>query len=290
MPKVFVIDVPAHLQPRSAPFVYPTGSKDWGIEQEVDRFFRERYRARVTKPERADWFYLGVYWTRIHLANDYGRRGLSELQAEMNKILGAETEKVFTVCQYDDGPMVDVGSVRVYLGSRKDRRGHDAPLLAYPPIRPALLPTKRWFASFIGRYDTHPIREAVLRSAELRDDCLITDQLVSPEKYRSTLRKSWIALAPRGYGGSSFRFYEAVFAGAVPWLIGEADTRPFKSQIDWPRYSFYSESVCAFEKDFHRVTLEQVREKYRELRNLRYFLGSPKWCQALVNDLDLEPR
>lgn len=283
--KIFIADLPERLQPLSAPFVYPPGSSDWGVEQEAHQFFRYSYPGRVLDPRDADWIYLAPYWTRIHLWNDYGRNGVERLEADIGEILGGLHAPTFTVCQYDDGPLVNLAATRIYLSSRKSNTGYDLPLLTYPPPRSSILTPKRYFASFLGRFDTHPTRGDALKIVSARADCLIADGLVSPKAYRKVLRESWVALAPRGYGGSSFRFYEAVFAGAVPWLIGDIDSRPFKSQIDWSRYSFYSENVESFEKDFSQLTLDVVKDKHRELGRLRPLLRSQQWCQLLANDL-----
>ena len=285
LPKIFAFDIPAALQPQSTVIRYPPGTSDWGVEQDFFWYLTHEYPSLVDKPEDADWLYLGIYWTRIHLANGYGKTGIEELRDAVARFPLLHG-RVFTVCQYDDGPLVDLGATRVYLASRKSSEfGRDCPLLAFPPPRPRIMPGRRYLASFLGRLDTHEFRKVALEPISMRADCFVYDGLKSQRFYRKILRQSWIALAPRGYGGSSFRFYEAIFAGAVPWLIGDLDTRPFKNQIDWDDFSFYSTTPEDFAKDFAELNFEVVRKKSAQLGNLRKMLRSSAWNQHLIRDL-----
>lgn len=286
-PKVFVIDVPQWLQPDRSALVYPQGSVDWGIEQDAWTFFTRHFARRVYNAGDADFLYLGVFWTRYHLNNDYGSRGLYELQGAVDS-LGPLSEKVFTVCQYDDGPLADLGSAKIFLGSRKTKEGLDAPLLAHPCPSPSNVRGKAYWASFVGRFDTHPVREASLGALTSDDRCFVRDGVFTQRDYRAILGKSWIGLAPRGYGGSSFRFLEAVHAGAVPWLIGDIDTRPFKDSIGWEKYSFYSATPEEFAVDFPLVTMRDVIARQSNLADLQATLRFGQWQRYLLRDLGAE--
>ncbi len=283
-PKIFVMDVPQRLQPDRAALVYPQGSVDWGIEQDAWTFFSRHYANRVYDPGDADFLYLGVFWTRYHLNNDYGSRGISELQGAVD-LLGPLSERVFTVCQYDDGPLVDLWAAKVFLGSRKTKEGTDAPLLAHPCPSASNVRGKAYWASFVGRLDTHPIREASLGALMADDRCFVRDGVLTQRDYRAILRKSWIGLAPRGYGGSSFRFLEAVHSGAVPWLIGDIDTRPFKGSINWDKYSFYSATPEEFAADFPLVTMQDVSARRSNLADLQADLRFGQWQRYLLCEL-----
>jgi hypothetical protein len=111
LPKIYVLPVPPELQPPSAAFRYPSYSRDWGIEQDFDRFLRHEYPGLVPKKEEADFLYLPVFWTRYHLNHDYGRNGREFLRAAIEDVVAfAKDVPCFTVCQSDDGPLVGIGS------------------------------------------------------------------------------------------------------------------------------------------------------------------------------------
>jgi hypothetical protein len=247
-----------------------------------------------TKPElvatdvaSADFVYLPIFWTRYHLSNEYGRFGLEELQAGADEVLRLG-KPTFTICQYDDGPKIKLGETRLYLSSRKTDEGFDAPLLASPPPTPFLKgqKTKKHLASFVGRADTHEVRRHLLDSLKGIDSAYSNTKSMRPRKFSRLLRESVITLAPRGYGGSSFRFFEALQCGSIPWLIGDLDTRPFKDDIDWDRGSFYSSSVDDFHQKFSRLQefdLNTMEQFVIDELAPRFRFGA--WNELLIRDL-----
>jgi hypothetical protein len=284
-PKIWIAEAPKKLQPPRSPFRYPKYACDFGIEQDFLAFLRESYPLTVNSPNKADYVYIPFFWTRYHLKNNYGSSGLQELQAAADKItaLGMPT---FTVCQYDDGPLVQLDNCRIFLGSRKTQENMDAPLLASRLPGRVIFNESKFLFNFIGRVDTHPIREELLASLEPLEKGFVSSDEVSARKYSKILRQSEITLAPRGYGGSSFRFYEAIQAGSVPWLIGDIDTRPFKNQIQWNSFSFYSKTAAEFVSQFDELTEARVRPMREGVKKtLRPLLRFGSWNWLLIKDL-----
>ena len=240
--RLFVVPVPEFLRPKQSPFHYPKYSRDWGVEQDID-FAIRRLPARVFNPDEATHHFLPIFWTRYWVQNKYGKEGMDQMRAELDR-LKLDEEKLFTVCQYDDGPSVDLFFGKgLFLASRQTELGEDIPLLATP--LPKMIQTrkpKRILLSFSGRTSTHEIRTKMMEELGNLPSVKISNQNISTRAYYQALISSYIALAPRGYGGSSFRFFEAMQVATVPALIGNLDTRPFKEYIDWNEISFYSES------------------------------------------------
>lgn len=285
--KIHLASVPRLLQPHESPFKYPSWAEDRGIEQDfLDFLFQESHHI-VNDPKDADFIYLPVFWTRYHLLNNFGRTGLTELAEALEPALSMRAHK-FTVCQYDDGPLVDLGDTTVYLGSRKSDSGRDAPLLASPIPRPRRVVRNRFKASFVGRINTHPIRQELSRHLGSRDDILFLDSVKSPRGYAKAMLSAPIALCPRGYGGSSFRFYEALQLGIVPWLIGEFDTRPFRTLLDWDSFSYYSPSVEDFLDRFDSVGSPEVEEKRTKVGDASAVLKFGNWPHLLIEELGLQ--
>jgi hypothetical protein len=99
--------------------------------------------------------------------------------------------------------------------------------------------------------------------------------------------RSYIALCPRGYGGSSFRFYEAMQLGVVPLLIGDIDTRPFKPFLDWDHLSLYARSVdkaLGVLDSYTTDELLQFGERARRVWKERLTFG--KWCRYVFKELE----
>ncbi len=283
--KVYILPCHTQFQPSKSRFRYPAHNKDWGVEQDFFTYLKKHPRLLTNNPCEADWHYLPVYWTRWHLLHKYGKTGRPELQAEVNRLIEHDT-KTFTICQYDDGPLVDLGNATIFLSSRQTEKGLDIPLISSSHRRPFFPPSKNYLASFLGRVSTHPIREQMVTQVQTREDVYLYDGHKSPRAYVKDMLASYLALCPRGYGGSSFRFFEAMQLGVVPFLIGEPDTRPFKTFIDWGEVSIFSQSadninsvLDALDREELLLMGQQAGKLYQE--KLTY----QKWCSYVIQEL-----
>jgi hypothetical protein len=77
--------------------------------------------------------------------------------------------------------------------------------------------------------------------------------------------------------------------GSVPCLLGDVDTRPFKSQIKWDQISLYFktplEAITVIESMDSKV-LEKMGEDAADVYHRLLKLG--KWNHLLINDLYLQ--
>ncbi len=287
--RVHVLRVPAKLQPAEQPFRYPRHNADYGIEQDFLAWLGA-HPSMLGSVKDSDVHYLPVYWTRWHLSHDYGRTGIAELQSAVSSVL-VDPARTFTVCQYDDGPLVSLGSTRIFLGSRQGVVGHDAPLLSSAHSRPRFVPRKRFLASFVGRLATHPLRADMARTLANEQGYVIEDRDGGPRRFVRRIIQSRVALAPRGSGGSSFRFFEAMQLGVVPLLLSDVDTRPFKRHMDWEGMSLYSSSA----EDIPALISEFRESELAELGAAAHagwasLLGYGRWCELVLAELEQASR
>ena len=283
---IWRIPTPEFLRPMESPFRYPSYSKDWGVEQDFDQFIcKSSFIA--ADPKSASHHYLPIYWTRYWLLNSYATFGKNELESYI-KSISIDESKLFTVCQYDDGPLCELRFGKgLFLASRKNPSiGIDIPLLASRIPTLPYRPKKRYLMSFAGRFDTHPIREELRKQCTNNIDIFVSTKRLHVLAYARLLQQSYVALCPRGYGGSSFRFFEAMQLGVVPCLIGDIDTRPFKEEIDWAAVSFY------FQDPKEAITAIQSIEKSELARMGRLAkriyeskLCFPNWNWSVLNKL-----
>jgi Exostosin family len=284
---IYVLPVHPHLQPKSQPFVYPKHSTDYGVEQDFHAFLENNRHLVVENPHEAAWHYLPVYWTRWHLCHDYGKFGRGELQTHVDRAILDDT-KTFTICQYDDGPLADIGKTTQFLAARKTSVGVDIPVLTTPHKLPFFIPRKRYHASFVGRLRTHPIRAEVARVLSGRPDVFIYDGVKSSRYFVRKTLASWIALAPRGYGGSSFRFFEAMQLGVVPLFVGDVDTRPFKHFIAWDSCSFYVSRAAEVLRILEKVSYEVLETMGQRAQDVYLnSLAFGRWCDLVVKELEM---
>lgn len=284
--KIYILPVHPKLQPKSQTFKYPKHNKDFGVEQDFHEYITKQKDKLAGTPDKADWHYLPVFWTRWHLNRDYGKSGLIELQNEIDKSI-IDDSRTFTICQYDDGPIVNVGKTVQFLASRKTENDKDIPLLSSPHKKPFFKPSKKYLGSFTGRLSTHPIRQEIDQELKYRDEMYIEDGDKGSKFFVKKMLQSYIALCPRGYGGSSFRFFEAMQLGVVPFLIGDIDTRPFKKFIDWDEISFYSNNtsnIAEILTSLDKNELLSMGEKAKTVWEEK--LTYQKWCQYVIKELE----
>lgn len=284
--KIYTLPVDSKLQPESQSFTYPKHNSNYGVEQDFIKYINKTSKLTTNMPDKADWHYLPVFWTRWHINHQYAKKGIKELQRLVNKSI-LNNKKTFTICQYDDGPVIDLRGVKVFLSSRKISKGEDIPLLSKNHKFPLIKPKKAYKASFIGRTSTHKIRKEMQKELNILPGVKIIDEDIGSKKYVKNILQSYIALCPRGYGGSSFRFYEAMQLGVAPMLIGDIDTRPFKKHIPWNDISFYASSTLEAKKIIKKTDKKLLKEMGKKARVVyENKLGYQKWCKYIIKELE----
>lgn len=284
---IYILPVDKKLRPEHQSWKYPRHNEKFGVEQDFLRYLLKSPNLVSNSPENADWHYLGIYWTRWHLDHGQAKEGwgLEELQQGVNAAI-LDDKKTFTICQYDDGPMVNLRNTIQFLASRKTESGLDIPLLSSEHRLPFFKPRKKYLASFMGRLGTYPIREDMFDALRGRKDIFIFSRHKSPRSFVRKILQSYIALAPRGYGGSSFRFFEAMQLGVVPFLIGDLDTRPFKEYLPYEELSFYTANpgeINSFLDLKSKEELLTMGEKCQKIYKEK--LAYQRWCELVIKTL-----
>ena len=199
------------------PFPYPSDNL-----HEFERWFYDN-----TQPDEITGrTYLPIFWTGYWVSNNYGakEKGRNNLQRFIDNL--PRDKKYFTICQYDDGPMVDFKDLDIIVfGMSGGRIDYPIPLLCQP--HGFKFDCKRdIFASFIGG-DTHPIRKELVKQFAGMKDCVVNFKKVPLKEYCNVLARSVFAICPRGYGKSSFRITEAIQYGAIPVYVSDEFVLPY---------------------------------------------------------------
>ena len=283
---IYIIPIEEKFRPKKQRFKYPAHNKDYGVEQDFYKYLLKNKHLIVSDPKNADWHYLPIFWTRWHLNHNYGKEGLNELQEEISKKI-LDENKTFLICQYDDGPVVNTGKAIQFLASRKSDIGIDIPLLSSKLKKPLFPINKKYLASFIGRIITNKIREEMGEEISKRNDIFMFDGNMGSRFFIKNTMRSYISLAPRGYGGSSFRLFESMQLGVVPLLIGDLDTRPFKKFIDWGKISLYQNNTKNLNSLLDNLRKENLLEMGTESKEIyKNELGYQKWCKYVLKELE----
>lgn len=179
-------------------------------------------------------YLIPVFWTNCYLS------GTTEgLQDKLNK-LDPERE-YFCVSQHDDAVKEDLPIKTLHFNAGGNKDGIPIPLVCSPIWQPQR--EKTTFCSFVGSM-THPIRAKMENELRGRAGFQFYSKGWTPEisttgrdLFLKKTAESMFSLCPRGYGATSFRFYEALQLGAVPIFIFNKPWFPFEDVVDWEDFS-----------------------------------------------------
>jgi hypothetical protein len=200
----------------------------------------------LKRGETVNQYFIPVFWTNCYLQNK-----TAGLQERLNRL--DPSREYFCVSQHDDAVKEILPPKTIHFNAGGNKDGIPIPLvcspLSYVPRE------KKTFCSFVGSI-THPIREKMIQTLNRRTGVEIYaknwSQEVNKESEKTFIKKtseSIFSLCPRGYGASSFRFYEALQLGAVPVFIYDKPWFPFEDFLDWDKFS-----IRVHEKDIWRLS------------------------------------
>lgn len=288
--KIYKLPVDEILKPRVG-FRAPAHNQDYGVEQDFEQFLVTHSEYLADNSKEADFYYLPIYWNRYY-CNHWGNK-TDILQAEILRLVSRNIP-TFTICEYDIAtmqPQLDLCNMTIFTASRHSDNGCiDIPLLCSKHKELPYKENRKWLASFMGKFETHGLREEMREALQGREDVYLSESQ-DTQAYIELMADSYIALAPRGYGGQSFRLYEAMQFGCVPMLISDVDVRPFKKWIDWDRYSFYAkdmDTACGLVGTFSLALLKDTIVNNVGIMTKQLWqdeLHYGKWCKYVFREL-----
>ena len=85
---------------------------------------------------------------------------------------------------------------------------------------------------------------------------------------------SKFALAPRGYGRSSFRFYELLQIGTIPiYIYDDIEWLPFKNKIDYSKFciSIHISEIHTLEERLLKITEQKYNKMWEEYHKIKNY-------------------
>jgi hypothetical protein len=294
--KIYRIPINDKFRPSRQGFVWPPTNQfpnqDFGVENDFDEWILGHPDLLVDDMTEADYLYAPIFFNRYYFealdSQGHWGGGLEELGEEVNRCLsyGMPT---FTIAEADVRvikPSIDWGDLIIFCASRRGDRGIDIPLLCGPHPIPNVT-EKKYLASFMGNLETDGIRMQMRDELAGRTDCRIEHAGVPEEVFARIMAESYIALAPRGQGAQSYRFWEALSLGIVPLYISDINCLPFKNWIDWESCSLYrknNEGLSAYldTLDREHLLIMGANAFFAYHDYLRY----GKWCEYVIRELE----
>jgi len=287
-----ILEVGRQFRPKTS-HVYPPFKNGRYMEEYV-------YEYLLSKKDeiKTDLVYIPVFWTNLQIRSNFEltKNNYNILLQSYFKNMDPNT-KYFTVVQHDDGPLLTLPKNTIIFGACTGT----IPLpLIYEDQNQLLLQLTRipfhhkdFLASFIGTTTTHPLRQKLSTYISNKKDIYYfsrdkwSEGVMEEDKSRfmEMTMRSKFCLAPRGYGRSSFRFFEAMLMDVIPvYFWNDIEWLPYKDILD---YSKFSISICQndienVDETMRRISEEEYVCMLEELRRVRYYFTLEGMSEYIV--------
>jgi len=259
----------------------------------LEEYFLKRIKDENPKLKRK---YIPALWTNFqvqHWFKDIKKQ--EEMQKSLNEWIENNPSEngYFTIVQFDDGPRLNIPENTIIYGACS---GNVPIPLIYQDINNTLIkiPRKSFkdkhiLCSFVGSKSAGNKAKPLVRFEmhnKLRNNknFLLSftngwTPIVSVEKqynFINTTLNSKFALAPRGYGRSSFRFFEIFQLGSIPiYLWNDEEWLPFKDKIDYNKIciSINIKDIHKLESILLSITEQQYNNMYNEYLKIKHYFS-----------------
>lgn len=242
-----------------------------------------QYLENCKEKIETSWIYLPIYWTAIQNHPSFQSvRYKYEILLQQAIRCYPVNSVFFTCVQHDDGPQLTLPPNTHIFGACSGKiplpliyEDTTSQLLSVPRIA---FHEKEWIASFVGTLGTHSVRQEMYRAMNGKKGVYFSSREVwSPsvdadaaQRFIEVTQRSRFCLAPRGYGRSSFRFFEAMLMDVIPvYIWDDVEWLPYLQEID---YSQFSISIHCSDLPFlyERLSLITESEYQKMLIKLRH--------------------
>jgi hypothetical protein len=241
------VPVPKILQPPSLKYAGYEGP--W-----FEEYFLRNYQAY----ESGGASYMPILWDNFfaqaqshnYWPGEFARR--FRAMWHLLSRLGAEDRAFFTVLGIYDFPIWNWHLFPENIVVLAANGYGDVSLPLLKGDRPFASRPKDMRLSFLGRTDTHPLRQ------RMRE--VFAEEAVFYEgpDWEQMMARSALSLCPRGLGPASFRMYEALSLGSVPvYLWEKRKWLPFEDSLDWSKIAIVAE---ASEMQAAKARLERMSD------------------------------
>ena len=109
------------------------------------------------------------------------------------------------------------------------------------------------------------------------------------QKYIDTTINSKFALAPRGYGRSSFRFFECFLLGTIPiYIWNDKNWLPFQNIIDYNKLCIVINisKINELENIIKNIDENGYNNMWNYYNDIKYLFELEGMTKQIINELD----
>jgi hypothetical protein len=249
----------------------------------MEEYFYE-YTINHKDTIESDRVYIPAFWTNIQIHPNFQR-----MKENFNILLKRayslfEGSRFFTIVQADLGVELVLPKDTLVFGACF---GNTPLPLIYEDTTNKLqsipcLEDRTILASFVGTYNTHTLRQKMFSllgrkpnfkfSVRTEWSNNIAQNLA--DEFINTTLQSKFCLAPRGFGRSSFRYFEAMLLDTIPvYFWDDIEWLPYKDILDYTKFSvsIHSDNITKTAEILKEITLSKYNEMMEELKRVRHY-------------------
>jgi hypothetical protein len=245
---------------------------------------------------QTEYIYLPIFWTSYYVTHNY-TENINELYDYLETL--DKSKKYFTIVQAAFGIFVKHYNLNItvftagggglnihnadmmheidYYGIRRmifygNKGTYDIPLMCLP-LFPELQVSKDIFCSFMGRFDTHKCRIDMKHIISNNEKYKLFES-VNYDIYKDIVNRSIFTLAPRGFGYTSFRLTEAIFANSIPiYVWDDKITLPFSDELDWSKFCVIinANELHNLDKILSNINIQEMQYNLLQVKQLFTF-------------------
>jgi hypothetical protein len=271
-------------------------------------FYLEEYFLNKIQHEKPEIRrkYIPALWTNFQIEGWFNSRK-NEMQTELNTWFSQNPSEngYFTIVQYDDGPLLKLPKDTIVYGACSG----DIPIpLIYEDKNNTLenYPRKSFnekniLCSFVGNITSNHVNPSVRQEmfntlTNKSNFHLINSGGWTPSVNKNlqnifieTTINSKFALAPRGYGRSSFRFFECFKLGTIPiYIWNDINWSPFQNVIDYNKLCvvIHVSELDKLENKLLSITEEQYVNMFNYYNEIKHLFELDGMSNQIIKEIN----
>lgn len=266
----------------------------------LEEFFLSYYTRNNLQTKRK---YIPALWTNFQIENWF-KTSKNEMQQELDKWISENPSPngYFTVVQYDDGVLLQLPKNTIVFGACSG----DIPIpLIYEDKTNTLISVpkktfkdKKILCSFVGNITSNSItpnvRKIMFKHLQSNNSFKLINSGGWTPKVNENLQKIFLdttidskfALAPRGYGRSSFRFFECFLLGTIPvYLWNDINWLPFQETIDYSRLCvvLHIDEINKLEELLKSITEDKYNNMWSYYNEIKHLFELEGMTQKIIS-------
>ena len=262
----------------------------------MEEYFLNHVSTKNIKVDKEDRRYIPALWTNFQIEQWFPSRH-EEMQRTLDKWISENPSKngYFTVVQHDDGPMLRLPANTIVYGACT---GNIQLPLIYQDLSNKLenIPKKTFknksiLCSFVGSI-THNVRKTIIDTYHKNPKFKFSinhgwTNNVSKDNQKTfidfTVNSKYV-LAPRGYGRSSFRFFEIFKLGSIPiYVWDDKEWLPYKNVLDYDKFciSIHISEIDLLEELLLSINQTQYEKMFSEYEKIKHMFELEYMCESI---------